>query len=87
MDRQQTDYIDKMAGKFLQGDHTKLWNVPVNPDEEGIAKFMALEPSKDDAEATKILDKGFMSIVGSLLYAFAGGGVYLPPFLMIASGG
>ena len=67
----QTDYIDKMADKFLQGDHTKAWNLPVDPDDESLSAFMSLKPAADDAGAIQVLEDGFMSIIGSLLFASA----------------
>ena len=41
---------------------------PVGGDEESITKFMAIEPAKDQAEAEDNLSKGYMAIIGSLLY-------------------
>jgi hypothetical protein len=70
----QTGYIDAMFDKFMHGSEsklwTKLWNTPIKDDEESLLAFSKLSPGTEE-EQRKIIEQGFMSIVGSILYASA----------------
>jgi hypothetical protein len=66
----QTRYIDQMFDRFLKG-RAKLWATPVADDEPSLQAFMDLSPTTDPHEAADVLNKGYMSVVGSLLYASA----------------
>jgi transposase InsO family protein len=70
----QTGYIDAMFDKFMHGSDsklwTKLWNTPIKDDEESLLAFSKLCPGTEE-EQRKIIEQGFMSIVGSILYASA----------------
>ena len=65
----QTKYIEDMFAKFMPKDHSKLWTLPVANDEESLKAFMALAPAETDEEAEAVLAKGYMALLGSLLYA------------------
>ena len=71
----QSGYIDAMFDKFMHGADTKLWTKlwtsPLgNDDEETLAAFTNLAAGTEDEQRIAI-DKGYMSIVGSILYASA----------------
>ena len=70
----QTGYINAMFDKFMHGADsklwTKLWNTPIKDDEESLQAFSKLSPGTEE-EQRLITDQGFMSIVGSILYASA----------------
>ena len=63
-----------MFDKFMHGADsklwTKLWNTPIKDDEESLQAFSKLSPGTEE-EQRLITDQGFMSIVGSILYASA----------------
>jgi len=67
----QTRYIDTMFDKYMAGEHCKQWSMPVGGDEESIKKFMEIKGAADATEAKLVLSKGYMSLIGSLLYAAA----------------
>ncbi len=70
----QTGYINAMFDKFMHGADsklwTKLWNTPIKDDEESLLAFSKLSPGTEE-EQRKLINEGFMSIVGSILYASA----------------
>ena len=70
----QSGYIDAMFDKFMHGSEsklwTKLWNTPIKDDEESLLAFSKLSPGSEE-EQRKVIEQGFMSIVGSILYASA----------------
>ena len=71
----QSSYIDAMFEKFMHGSDTKLWTKlwtsPLgNDDEDTLAAFTNLAAGTEDEQRIAI-DKGYMSIVGSILYASA----------------
>ena len=70
----QTGYINAMFDKFMHGSEsklwTKLWNTPIKDDEESLLAFSNLSPGTEE-EQRKAINDGFMSIVGSILYASA----------------
>ena len=67
----QTRYIDAMFSKFMSDVHSKTWALPVGGDEASLDKFMKIGAAKDVKEAKLVLDKQYMSIIGSLLFASA----------------
>ncbi len=70
----QTGYIYAMFDKFMHGSEsklwTKLWNTPIKDDEESLLAFSKLSPGTEEEER-KVIEQGFMSIVGSIPYASA----------------
>ena len=67
----QSTYVDTMFDKFMSGDLTKMRKLPVGRDEALLSAFMLIQPASDDAIAAEMHAKGYMSIVGSLLFASA----------------
>ena len=65
----QKPYIETMFEKYCVGANSKLWTSPVGSTHIELERFMNITGAKSETERTRMIDKDYLGVIGSLLYA------------------
>ena len=67
----QTKYITKLFERHMSTATHKGWKdaTPVGTSREEVKKFMALKPTENEQERSTNIKRGYMSILGGIMYA------------------
>jgi hypothetical protein len=67
----QTQYVEALTKKHLNLPEIKPWkhHTPSGTSKEEAAKFMAMSGANTDAEARSMISKGYLTMLGALLWA------------------
>ena len=67
----QTEYVDKLFKTWLSESNFKGWKhiTPCGTSKEDASKYMAIGTAKTDSEKKINIDRGYLRIVGAIMYA------------------
>ena len=67
----QTQYVERLFNHHLCAENVKEWKhqTPSGTSKEEITKFMAIKPTEDPVEKELNVKRGYLSIVGGVMYA------------------